>query len=152
SLRSSSPAAGEVGGDPGGERRAPDDGEGMIQAQPEAPGSIGERLYRWLDARFGVGKVVEFARHKEGPIGGLSMVWYCLGGTTLFFFPVQLVSGVLLLMYYQPGEATSYESIRFVTAKVPFGWLIRSIHCWSAHLMILSLVVHMFSTLLLKAY
>jgi quinol-cytochrome oxidoreductase complex cytochrome b subunit len=124
----------------------------MIQAQPEAPASIGERLYRWLDARFGIGKVVEFARHKEVPVGGHSMVWYYLGGTTLFFFAVQLVSGVLLLMYYQPGEATSYESIRFVTAKVPFGWLIRSIHCWSAHLMILSLVVHMFSTLILKAY
>lgn len=124
----------------------------MIQAQPEAPASIGERLYRWLDARFGVGKLVEFARHKEVPVGGHSMVWYYLGGTTLFFFTVQLVSGVLLLMYYQPGEATSYESIRFVTTKVPFGWLIRSIHCWSAHLMILSLVVHMFSTMILKAY
>jgi len=124
----------------------------MIQAQPEAPASVGERLYRWLDARFGVGRLVEFARHKEVPVGGHSMVWYYLGGTTLFFFTVQLVSGVLLLMYYQPGEATSYESIRFVTAKVPFGWLIRSIHCWSAHLMILSLVVHMFSTMILKAY
>ena len=124
----------------------------MIQAEPEAPASIGGRLYRWLDARFGVGKLVEFARHKEVPVGGHSMVWYYLGGTTLFFFTVQLVSGVLLLMYYQPGEATSYESIRFVTAKVPFGWLIRSIHCWSAHLMILSLVVHMFSTMILKAY
>jgi len=124
----------------------------MIEAQPEAPASFGERLYRWLDARFGVGRLVEFARHKEVPVGGHSMVWYYLGGTTLFFFTVQLVSGVLLLMYYQPGEATSYESIRFVTAKVPFGWLIRSIHCWSAHLMILSLVVHMFSTMILKAY
>ena len=124
----------------------------MIEAQPEAPASLGGRLYRWLDARFGVGKLVEFARHKEVPVGGHSMVWYYLGGTTLFFFTVQLVSGVLLLMYYQPGEATSYESIRFVTAKVPFGWLIRSVHCWSAHLMILSLVVHMFSTMILKAY
>jgi cytochrome b6 len=55
-------------------------------------------------------------------------------------------------MYYQPGEATSYESIRYITTKVPFGWLIRSVHCWSAHLMILSLVVHMFSTMILKAY
>jgi cytochrome b6 len=36
--------------------------------------------------------------------------------------------------------------------KVPFGWLIRSVHCWSAHLMIVSLVVHMFSTMMLKAY
>ncbi len=55
-------------------------------------------------------------------------------------------------MYFQPGEATAYESIRFLTTKVPFGWLIRSIHSWSAHLMIISLVLHMFSTMMLKAY
>ncbi len=124
----------------------------MIEAQPEAPASVGARLYRWLDARFGVSKLVRWAEHKEVPVGGHSMVWYYLGGTTLFFFTVQLVSGVLLLMYYQAGEVTSYESIRYITSKVPFGWLIRSIHCWSAHLMIVSLVVHMFSTMILKAY
>ncbi len=80
------------------------------------------------------------------------MFWYYLGGTTMFFFMVQILTGVLLLMYYQPGEATAYESIRYLTTKVPFGWLMRSIHCWSAHLMIISLVAHMFSTMMLKAY
>ncbi|HUM13090.1 MAG TPA: cytochrome bc complex cytochrome b subunit [Myxococcaceae bacterium] len=125
----------------------------MTGAQsPAAPASTGERLYRWLDARFGLGRLVEFARHKEVPVGGHSMVWYYLGGATLFFFTVQLASGVLLLMYYQAGEQTSYESIRYITTKVPFGWLVRSIHCWSAHLMIVALVVHMFSTMMLKAY
>ena len=117
-----------------------------------APASLGARLFQWADARFGVQKVIDFAKHKEVPVGGHSMVWYYLGGTTLFFFTVQIVSGVLLLMYYQAGEATSYESIRFITTKVPFGWLIRSIHCWSAHLMIVSLIIHMFSTMILKAY
>jgi quinol-cytochrome oxidoreductase complex cytochrome b subunit len=85
-------------------------------------------------------------------MGRHSMVWYYLGGLTLFFFIIQIVTGALLLMYYQPGEATAYESIRFLTTKVPFGWLMRSLHSWSAHLMIISLVLHMFSTLLLKAY
>jgi len=109
-------------------------------------------LLQWLEQRFGISKVLEWAQHKEVPVGGHSMVWYYLGGTTLFFFMVQIVSGTLLLMYYQPGESTSYESIRFITTKVPFGWLVRSIHCWSAHLMILSLLFHMFSTMILKAY
>jgi cytochrome b6 len=118
----------------------------------EAKAPASERAFSWLDERFGVSKLVAWAKHKEVPVGGHSMVWYYLGGTTLFFFSVQIVSGVLLLMYYQPGEATSYESIRYITTKVPFGWLVRSIHCWSAHLMILSLVFHMFSTMLLKAY
>jgi len=110
------------------------------------------RAYAWLDKRYGIAPLVDFLKHKEVPVGGHSMVWYYLGGTTLFFFAAQVCSGLLLLLYYQPGEATAYESIRFITTKVPFGWLVRSLHCWSAHLMIVSLIVHMFSTFFLKAY
>jgi cytochrome b6 len=106
----------------------------------------------WVDRRYQITPLIEFLRHKEVPQGPHSMVWYYLGGTTMFFFMVQMMTGVLLLMYYQPGEATAYESIRYLTIKVPFGWLMRSIHCWSAHLMIVSLVAHMFSTMMLKSY
>jgi cytochrome b6 len=109
-------------------------------------------LFEWIDTRYGVSPLIEFLRHKEVPVGVHPMFWYYLGGTTLFFFAVQIISGLLLLAYYQPGEATSYESIHYITTKVPFGWLVRSVHCWSAHLMIVSLVVHMFSTMMLKAY
>ena len=109
-------------------------------------------LFGWLDRRYGLTPLIDFLKHKEVPIGHHSMVWYYLGGTTLFFFVIQVLTGTLLLMYYQPGADTSYESIVFITTKVPFGWLIRSVHCWSAHLMIVSLVVHMLSTMMLKAY
>ncbi len=108
--------------------------------------------YGWIDRRFGISPLIEFLKHKEVPTGAHSILWYYLGGMTLFFFAVQVCSGMLLLAYYQPGEQTAYESIRFLTTKVPFGWMVRSIHCWSAHLMILSLCVHMFSTMVLKAY
>ena len=106
----------------------------------------------WLDRRYQISPLFEFLRHKEVPLGSHWMGWYYLGGVTMFFFVVQVITGVLLLMYYQPGEATAYESIHFLTTKVPFGWLIRSIHSWSAHLMIVALLLHMFSTMMLKAY
>ncbi len=106
----------------------------------------------WLDRRYQITPLIDFLRHKEVPLGHHSLVWYYLGGATMFFFMVQIVTGALLLMYYQPGEATAHESIRYLTTKVPFGWLMRSVHCWSAHLMIVSLVTHMFSTMMLKAY
>lgn len=108
--------------------------------------------FEWVDKRFQISPLIDFLKHKEVPVGAHSILWYYLGGLTLFFFSVQVCSGMLLLAYYQPGEATAYESIRFLTTKVPFGWLVRSIHCWSAHLMILSLCTHMFSTMVLKAY
>src|SRR5206468_2363884 len=107
-------------------------------------------LRGWLDRRYQLSPLLEFLQHKEVPLGSHWMGWYYLGGVTMFFFIVQVVTGVLLLMYYQAGEATAYESIRFLTTKVPFGWLIRSVHSWSAHLMIISLVLHMFSTMMLK--
>jgi len=119
---------------------------------PEAETRSGRGLFGWLDRRYGLTPLVEFMRHKEVPVGVHSMVWYYLGGATLFFFMIQVATGALLLLYYQAGEQTSYESIRFITTKVPFGWLVRSMHCWSAHLMIVSLVTHMFSTMMLKAY
>jgi cytochrome b6 len=106
----------------------------------------------WLDRRYQLTPLFEFLQHKQVPLGAHWMGWYYLGGITMFFFIVQVITGVLLLMYYQPGEATAYESIHFLTTKVPFGWLIRSIHSWSAHLMIISLVLHMFSTMMLKSY
>ena len=55
-------------------------------------------------------------------------------------------------MYYQPGAQTAYESVRFIVTKVQFGWLIRSIHSWSANLMILSVLIHMFSVYFTKAF
>jgi cytochrome b6 len=106
----------------------------------------------WIDKRYGIAPLLDFLEHKEVPVGAHSILWYYLGGLTLFFFSVQVGSGLLLLAYYQPGDQTSYESIRFLTTKVPFGWLVRAIHCWSAHLMIISLCAHMFSTVVLKAY
>ena len=109
-------------------------------------------IYGWLDRRYDLAPLVTFLRHKEVPLGVHSALWYYLGGMTLFFFCVQIVTGVLLLAYYQPGETTSYETIRIIATKVPFGWLFRAAHAWSAHFMILSLLAHMVSTFLLKAY
>jgi quinol-cytochrome oxidoreductase complex cytochrome b subunit len=109
-------------------------------------------LRAWLDARYGLEPLIDFLRHKEVPVGAHSMAWYFLGGATLFFFLVQIASGVLLLMYYQAGETTSYESLRYIVTQVPFGWLVRAVHCWSAHLMIVCAVAHMFSTMIQKAY
>ena len=114
-------------------------------------GSILEHPWSWLDQRFHLQDLVAFVRHKEVPLGG-DTIWYYFGGVTLFFFLIQIATGMLLLMYYQPGEASSFESMKYLVGVVPFGWLIRSIHCWSAHLMIISLLVHMLSVFFTKAY
>jgi cytochrome b6 len=108
-------------------------------------------LMAWLDERYGISKVREFMRHKTVPMHRGS-IWYYFGGITLFFFIVQVLSGILLLLYYRVGADNSYESVKFITTKVPFGWLIRSIHSWGANLMILTALIHMFSVFFERAY
>jgi quinol-cytochrome oxidoreductase complex cytochrome b subunit len=109
------------------------------------------RFFRWLDERYGISKAVDFARHKTVPVHRGS-VWYYFGGVSLFLFMVQVASGILLLLYYRVGAESSYESVRFIITKVPFGWLIRSIHSWGANLMVLAAVIHMFSVFFERAY
>src|ERR1700675_2164552 len=73
----------------------------------------GGGLRGWLDRRYQLTPLLEFLSHKQVPLGSHWMGWYYLGGITMFFFIVQVITGVLLLMYYQPGEATAYETILF---------------------------------------
>jgi cytochrome b6 len=109
------------------------------------------RLYSWLDERLGLASAAEMAQKKEVPVHRHT-VWYYLGGMTLFLFLVQLATGVLLLFYYRPSAGEAFESVQFLMAEVRFGWLIRSIHAWSANLMVFTVFLHLFSVLLLKAY
>jgi cytochrome b6 len=108
-------------------------------------------LSSWLEERTPVGTLLESIRHKTVPVHRFS-VWYFFGGMTLFFFLVQVVTGALLLLYYRPSASEAYESVRFIMTRVPFGWLIRSIHAWSANLMIAAAFAHLFSVVFLHAY
>ena len=110
-----------------------------------------ERLQNWLNDRLGLSKIVEFASHKTVPVHRFS-VFYYLGGMTLFFFLAQVVTGVLLMLYYRPSANEAFESVEFIMTVVPFGWLIRSIHSWSANLMVFFAFLHLVSVFFMKAY
>jgi len=110
-----------------------------------------ESLTLWLDDRLGIGAVAALVRKKEVPIHRHS-IWYYFGGMTLFLFCVQVSTGILLLLYYRPSAETAFESVQFIVTEVQFGWLIRSVHSWSANLMIATLFIHMFSVYFMRAY
>jgi cytochrome b6 len=119
------------------------------------PGSLGvrtvRRIYQFLDERLALEPLVEYARRKEVPRHRFSWAYF-FGGLTLFFFIVQVCSGILLLLYYRPTAEAAFDSVQFIMTRVRFGWLVRSVHSWSANLMILAAFVHMFSVFLMKAY
>jgi len=105
----------------------------------------------WLADRLPVAEIEAAIDHKTVP-QHRHAIWYYLGGMTLFFFVVQVVTGILLLLYYRPSAGEAYDSVQFIMTRVPFGWLIRSIHSWSANLMVGAAFIHLFSVLFLKAY
>jgi cytochrome b6 len=105
----------------------------------------------WLDERLSISSLAAIARKKEVPLHRHS-IWYYFGGMTLFLFTVQVVTGILLLLYYRPSSENAFESVQFIITEVQFGWLIRSIHSWSANLMIATLFIHLFSVFFLRAY
>jgi quinol-cytochrome oxidoreductase complex cytochrome b subunit len=110
-----------------------------------------QAIAEWFDERLALGSVREFLAHKTVPVHS-GTIWYAFGGITLFLFFVQVVTGILLLVYYRPTPNDAYESVQFIMTRVAFGWLIRSVHSWSANLMILSAFIHMFSVAFLHAY
>ncbi len=109
-------------------------------------------LTAWFQERFYVlVPVIDYLKKKEVPKHRLSF-WYYFGGLALFFFMIQIVTGLLLLQYYKPTEAEAFASFVFIQQHVPYGWLIRQIHAWSANLMALMAFIHMFSTFFMKSY
>ncbi len=109
------------------------------------------RAMRWLDERLGTAALMDLLREKRVPCHRHS-AWYYLGGMTLFLFVVQVFTGILLTLYYRPSPAEAHESVRFIAGEVPFGWLVRSLHGWTANLLVLVAGVHMASVFFLRAY
>ena len=108
-------------------------------------------LRLWLHERLPVAELLEILRHKTVPQHRYSILYY-FGGMTLFLFGIQVGTGALLLLYYRPSAGEAYESVQFIMTRVPFGWLVRSIHAWSANLMVAIAFAHLFSVLFLHAY
>jgi quinol-cytochrome oxidoreductase complex cytochrome b subunit len=105
----------------------------------------------WLRERLGLEALDHVIEKKRVPVHRHTF-WYYWGGMTLFLFGVQVATGILLVLYYRPSADEAYESVRFLMTQVSFGWLIRSIHSWSANLMVGAAMVHMFSAFMFKAY
>jgi cytochrome b6 len=116
------------------------DGSGIVQG-----------LKSWANDRLGWEGLADMAKKKEVPIHRYTIFYY-LGGMALFLFLVQVATGILLLLYYRPSASEAFESVQFVMADVPFGWLIRSIHSWGANVFVGVVFLHMLSVFFLKAY
>ncbi|HJX40653.1 MAG TPA: cytochrome b N-terminal domain-containing protein [Anaerolineales bacterium] len=107
------------------------------------------RLGSWLDERLGWRRVWEAIFLRKVP----KVNWlYTLGSATLFVAVNQIVTGILLTIYYVPTPDQAYATVRYISTQVPAGWLIRGLHHWGASAMVVLAALHMLRVILHGAY
>ncbi len=107
------------------------------------------RLGNWLDERVGWRGVWEAIFLRKIP----KVNWlYTLGSATLFVAFNQMVTGILLTIYYVPTPDHAYDSVQYITTQVPAGWFIRGLHHYGASAMVVLAVLHMIRVIFLGSY
>lgn len=87
------------------------------------------------------------------PVSALRITYtYCLGGISFLLFLILTVTGVLLMFYYVPSIERAYNDIQALSTDVAFGQLMRNLHRWSAHGMVLTVFLHMIRVFYTGAY
>ena len=104
----------------------------------------------WLEERSGIVGGIKYFLFRKVP--GDSGWWHTLGSATLTAFLVQLVTGVILAMYYKPSPAEAHSSIEHIQHDLWGGWLVRGMHRWGASVFIILMFLHMGRVFLFGAY
>lgn len=105
----------------------------------------------WLDERFGLSGITDFLTKKTVPLHRHT-IWYYTGSAILLFFAIQVITGFMLILYYKPTLEMANESVARIMTEIPLGWIIRSIHSWSASFMIAFVFIHLLSIWIAKSY
>ncbi len=77
---------------------------------------------------------------------------YLLGGITLFGFIILTVTGVLLAQFYHPHPADAHDSVIYIITQAPLGDFIRSVHFWTANLVVVTAILHLIRVFITGSY
>jgi cytochrome b6 len=110
-----------------------------------------KKLHAWFEDRMGLSDIFGFLTKKEIP-QHKHTIWYYTGSAILLFFVIQVVTGFVLAFYYKPTLEEANASVARIMTEVPMGWIMRSVHSWSASFMIAIVLIHMLSIWITKSY
>lgn len=108
------------------------------------------RLRKWLDDRTGY-RGFAHAAFGEPVRGGASWA-YVFGSALALTFAMQIVTGVLLALFYSPSTTHAWGSIHYIQHEVFLGWFVRGLHHYGSSAMVIFVVLHMFQAFLYRAY
>ncbi|XP_049931333.1 cytochrome b6-like [Nymphaea colorata] len=100
------------------------------------------KVYDWFEERLEIQAIADDITSKYVPPH--VNIFHCLGGITLTCFLVQVATGFAMTFYYRPTVTEAFASVQYIMTEANFGWLIRSVHRWSASMMVLMMILHVF--------
>ena len=99
-------------------------------------------VYRWFDDRLDIKAIQDDISSKYVPPH--VNIFYCMGGLVFTSFIIQAATGVAMTFYYVPDVSRALLSVESLASSVTNGWIMRSMHRWTASLMVMFLVLHVF--------
>jgi quinol-cytochrome oxidoreductase complex cytochrome b subunit len=105
----------------------------------------------WCEDRFALKPILDYAHKKEVPQHHHT-IWYYTGSSILLFLFIQIFTGILLALYYNPTLEGANASVGRIMTELPLGWLVRSVHSWSATFMIATVMIHLMAIMFTKSY
>ncbi|HBI21517.1 MAG TPA: cytochrome b [Legionella sp.] len=109
------------------------------------------KLLRWFDDRFPLISTWKTYLSDYYVPKNLN-VFYCFGALALLVLLNQLLTGLMLTMFYTPTAQGAFHSIEYIMRDVNAGWLFRYLHSTGASAFFIVLYVHLFRGLLYGSY
>jgi len=97
----------------------------------------------WIEDRTGLRSLIGAIRERLSRPLPSNSGGAVLGSMALFFILIQVLTGALLAIYYVPSWGEAHSSVALISKDVTFGWLVRSVHAWSAHLLVAIVLLHL---------
>jgi len=107
-------------------------------------------FFDWLDHRTGYRRLRDALLIEHIPGGAR---WrYVWGSTLAFVFAIQVITGILLMTAYVPGDEDAWGSVYFIQYEMDFGWLIRGLHHFGSQTMVVLMAVHLLQVVIAGAH
>jgi quinol-cytochrome oxidoreductase complex cytochrome b subunit len=106
---------------------------------------------RWLDRRLPIMRLTHDS-FVAFPTPRNINYWWTFGAMLTLCLGVQIITGVVLAMHYQPNIHEAFASVQRIQRDVPYGWLLQSIHAVGATMFFLAVYIHMFRGLYYGSY
>jgi ubiquinol-cytochrome c reductase cytochrome b subunit len=107
-------------------------------------------LLDWLDSRTSYRALLHHALDEPVPKG---TSWpFTTGSVLMFLLGTQIATGVVLTMYYVPSPSLAYDSVRYITDTLTFGWMLRGLHFWGASFIVVAAAIHLLRVFLYGSY